>query len=128
MFIRWHHAKRQDGSLYLNAALVETIQVKGKSARQKHLTALAGIAEADAKSNPEASQKFWDKALARIKAQKVSKAEQQTVIAALLKRVPRPSPQQLKEQRLRELERSLAKAEQEVGRIKGQMRTVRGWV
>jgi hypothetical protein len=37
---------------------------------------------------------------------------------ALAQRVPRPSPQQLQEQRLRELERSLQDAERHVSRIR----------
>jgi hypothetical protein len=80
----------EDGSVCWNAALISTSRVNGQP-RHKHLASLAGLAEADAKANAEACREFWRKALAKLKAQKVSKSDQHKAIAALALRVPRPS-------------------------------------
>jgi hypothetical protein len=124
MFVRWHHYQRQDGSVYWNAALITVARINGQP-RHKHLTSLAGIAEADAKANAEACREFWRKALAKLKAQKLSKVNMQKAMAALAIRVPRPDAAQLKEWRLRELGRDLQDAERHVSRIKREMKGLR---
>ena len=61
-----------------------------------------------------------------LKAQKLSKADQQKIEAALAARVQRPTKQELKAQQLQDLRQSLEVAQRNVHAIKLQMRSLRG--
>lgn len=120
MFVRWHHYQRQDGSTYWNAALVAAVLNKKGKPRQRHIVALGGIAETDARKNVAACQDFWTKALQRLAVRNLSKADRQKIEKGLAARVKRPTEEQLRH--LRDLDRSLHQAERQVEKIKAEMK------
>ena len=118
MFVRWNHYKRQDGTTYWHAALVEAVVQTKRRPRQRHRVALGGIAETDAHNDVAACHAFWTEALKRLSVRRLSKADRQKIETALEARVKRPTDEQLKRQELQDLRHSLQQAQRQVEKIK----------
>jgi hypothetical protein len=54
--------------------------------RQRHIVALGGIAETDARTDVAACHAFWTKALQRLAVRNLSRADRQKIEAALAAR------------------------------------------
>jgi uncharacterized membrane protein YccC len=93
--------------------------------RQRHIVALGGIAETDARTDVAACHAFWTKALQRLAVRNLSRADRQKIEAALAAGVKRPTEEQVKQQQLQDLRHSLQLAQQRVQEIKLEMRSVR---